>query len=295
MNKVYKVIWSKTKNMYVAVCEYARAYTKSPTAGGLNRAVVAGVLASVLSCGAVMPVMAAGDATNVSETNTNAVTGADVYAYLKSLNLTYPIKSSTDSFATSWSVADGQDSVSIGRARVYRGSIPSGSYPTQAALDSTSNVDYGIGIGSSAQVATTNGIAIGHSSTAGFHGCDNSSALAPVGIGYLADAYGSGAIAIGYDSTAGSNSPSKEPDSDLGTIAIGIHARARDRGSIVIGSNAKTIRGIGAVSIGEQSIAADDYGVSFGKNTNIYPLSLVRGVIPENSIYKNKNEIVNKQ
>ena len=267
MNKVYKLVWSKTKNMYVAVCEYARIRTKSPTAGGLNRAVVAGVLASVLSCGAVMPVMAAGDATNVSETNTNAVTGADVYAYLESLNLTDAIKSRKSSFATGWSVADGAYSVSIGRAKVYRDYISSGDFPTQAALGSTSDVDYGIGIGFEAQVATTNGVAIGHNSTAGFHQCDNSSALAPVGIGYSANAYGSGAIAIGYDTTAGMNSPSKEPDSDLGTIAIGIHARARDRGSIVIGSNAKTIRGIGAVSIGEQSIAADDYGVSFGKNT----------------------------
>lgn len=30
------------------------------------------------------------------------------------------------------------------------------------------------------------------------------------------------------------------------------------------------------------------------KNSNIYPLSCVRGVIPENCIYKNKNEIVEK-
>ena len=35
-------------------------------------------------------------------------------------------------------------------------------------------------------------------------------------------------------------------------------------------------------------------GTVIGKNSNIYPLSCVRGVIPENSIYKNKNEIVGK-
>ncbi len=35
-------------------------------------------------------------------------------------------------------------------------------------------------------------------------------------------------------------------------------------------------------------------GTIVGKNTNIYPLSSVRGVIAENSIYKNKNEIVDK-
>ena len=36
-------------------------------------------------------------------------------------------------------------------------------------------------------------------------------------------------------------------------------------------------------------------GTVIGKNTNIYPLSSVRGVIPSTSIYKNKNEIVNKK
>ena len=35
-------------------------------------------------------------------------------------------------------------------------------------------------------------------------------------------------------------------------------------------------------------------GTIIGRNTNIYPLSCVRGVIPENSIYKNKKEIVKK-
>lgn len=35
-------------------------------------------------------------------------------------------------------------------------------------------------------------------------------------------------------------------------------------------------------------------GSVIGKNTNIYPLSSVRGVIKENSIYKNQNEVVEK-
>lgn len=36
-------------------------------------------------------------------------------------------------------------------------------------------------------------------------------------------------------------------------------------------------------------------GTVIGKNTNIYPLSSVRGVVPENSIYKKQNEIVDKK
>ena len=35
-------------------------------------------------------------------------------------------------------------------------------------------------------------------------------------------------------------------------------------------------------------------GTVIGKHTNIYPLSSVRGVVKENSIYKNQNEIVEK-
>lgn len=35
-------------------------------------------------------------------------------------------------------------------------------------------------------------------------------------------------------------------------------------------------------------------GTVIGRNTNVYPLSSVRGVVKENSIYKNKNEIVEK-
>ena len=36
-------------------------------------------------------------------------------------------------------------------------------------------------------------------------------------------------------------------------------------------------------------------GTVVGRNSNIYPLSSVRGVVPKNSIYKNKNEIVEKR
>ena len=36
-------------------------------------------------------------------------------------------------------------------------------------------------------------------------------------------------------------------------------------------------------------------GTVIGSNTNIYPLSSVRGVVLKNSIYKNKNEIVEKR
>ena len=36
-------------------------------------------------------------------------------------------------------------------------------------------------------------------------------------------------------------------------------------------------------------------GTVIGRHSNIYPLSSVRGVVPANSIYKNRNEVVEKQ
>lgn len=36
-------------------------------------------------------------------------------------------------------------------------------------------------------------------------------------------------------------------------------------------------------------------GTVIGRHTNIYPLSMVRGVVPEYSIYKNRNEVVRKE
>lgn len=36
-------------------------------------------------------------------------------------------------------------------------------------------------------------------------------------------------------------------------------------------------------------------GTVIGNHSNVYPLSMVRGVVPEKSIYKNENEVVEKQ
>ena len=35
-------------------------------------------------------------------------------------------------------------------------------------------------------------------------------------------------------------------------------------------------------------------GTVIGRRSNVYPLSMVRGVIPPKTIYKNKNEIIEK-
>ena len=69
-------------------------------------------------------------------------------------------------------------------------------------------------------------------------------------------------------------------------------------GPAIIGKNAEIrhcafVRGKAIeVEVGCGSVL--NPGTVIGKHTNIYPLSSVRGVVPEHSIYKNKNEIVEK-
>ena len=74
MNKVYKLVWSKVRNCYVAVSELAKSRTKAPGRSGVTRTVAAGVLACVISCGAVMPVWAAPDGI---ETGTGSIARGD--------------------------------------------------------------------------------------------------------------------------------------------------------------------------------------------------------------------------
>lgn len=92
---------------------------------------------------------------------------------------------------------------------------------------------------------------------------------------------------LGYKSHMGAGSITSNVKSDKKLVVI--------KGK---GKNIETgIKKIGAmigdnVEVGCGSVL--NPGTIIGKNTNIYPLSSVRGVVPKNSIYKNKNEIVEK-
>lgn len=93
---------------------------------------------------------------------------------------------------------------------------------------------------------------------------------------------------IGYKSHLGAGSKTCNLKSDKTSIEI-------KNGENIIKTG---MRKIGAmvgdgVEVGCNSVL--NPGTIIGKNTNIYPLSSVRGVINENSIYKNRNEIVIKQ
>ena len=92
---------------------------------------------------------------------------------------------------------------------------------------------------------------------------------------------------LGYKSHMGAGSITSNVKSDKKLVVIKGKSKEIETGikkiGAMIGDN---------VEVGCGSVL--NPGTIIGKNTNIYPLSSVRGVVPKNSIYKNKNEIVEK-
>lgn len=92
---------------------------------------------------------------------------------------------------------------------------------------------------------------------------------------------------LGYKSHMGAGSITSNVKSDKKLVIVKNAAECFETGLKKFGA----MIGDG-VEVGCNSVL--NPGTVIGKNSNIYPLSCVRGVIPENSIYKNKNEIVGK-
>lgn len=92
---------------------------------------------------------------------------------------------------------------------------------------------------------------------------------------------------LGYKSHMGAGSITSNVKSDKKLIVIKDEEEEIETGMKKIGAMLGD-----EVEVGCGSVL--NPGTVVGKNTNIYPLSSVRGVISEKSIYKNRNEIVEK-
>ncbi len=92
---------------------------------------------------------------------------------------------------------------------------------------------------------------------------------------------------LGYKAHMGAGSITSNIKSDKTNVTIKYNDEKIETG----------LRKLGALVGDKSEIGCNTVlnpGTIIGKNTNIYPLCSVRGVIKENSIYKNKNEIIEK-
>ncbi len=93
---------------------------------------------------------------------------------------------------------------------------------------------------------------------------------------------------LGYKAHMGAGSITSNVKSDKTLVSV------KD-GSLEIATGRKKFGAMLGDEVEVGCISVLNPGTVVGKGSNIYPLSMVRGVVPPHSIYKNRNEIVEKE
>ena len=241
MNKIFKVIWSKSKQCYIVVSEIAKNKT------GKKKIVVASILAALaMQSGLITEVMAAdppsarlADASQATGTNGLAIGSAAKSMSNQSVAIGYfSVASAPASSPENPATAVGAGANAIGAGTSAYG------------LSAYATADYATAIGKSANAKATNTIAIGKES--------------------YSETTGSLALGLGAKNTG---------TSDFGATAIGPRANTAKGGSIAVGIDA-TATGLQSIAIGSGSAtpnasqktqypqATSKYSIAIGTNSN---------------------------
>ncbi|MFR5558423.1 MAG: YadA-like family protein [Veillonella atypica] len=231
MNKIFKVIWSKSKQCYVVVSEIAKNTT------GKKKIIVASILATLAM-------------QTVSITNVQAIndTGTGTQGSV-ALGYDSQAKGTTVGGVVNPSVAVGTGSYAEGNSALALGtrSWAKGSYNVSVGREAKSSQDYGIAVGYQADVSAIHGMALGERAAA--------SGQIAVAVGANAKATGANSFAGGFNSASGGTS----------SVALGESASSSGETSVAIGKNTVASGGDG-VSIGTSSQATGGDSIALGKN-----------------------------
>ena len=265
MNKIFKVIWSKSKQCYVVVSEMAKNKT------GKKKIVVASILAALAMQVSVVNVSAADRSTGTLEGGTVGVTGLTNGLAIgneaqsgsnQSIAIGYKSKATAPEVtpAALPATAVGAGAKANGYSTVALGLSAKAEADSATALGSKTSAtgDRSVAVGISAEAkgryASTLGAeasAVGNATAVGAKSIASQDAAVAVGTdskatGNYASALGADATASGNDSTAFGH----------GTVASGASSTA-------LGSRAKT-GAVAGVGIGMLATATNQYGVAIG-------------------------------
>ena len=263
MNKIFKVIWSKSKQCYVVVSEMAKNTT------GKKKIVVASILAGLAMSTMGTPVMAVssipfsdkpssalGNGSVKSGTTNGVALGNAAYSdsnqsiaigFRSLASGTFLGGSIKPSVAVGAGAhAEGNNTVAIGTVAENRAS-----YGVALGNESkvTSGSDYGIAIGYQTQVSAVHSMAIGEKA--------NASATLAIALGANAKATGAYSYTAGFNSESGGEA----------AIAVGKSASAGGASAVAVG-NGTVATGSDTVAIGTSSQASGSDAVAIGKNAN---------------------------
>ena len=263
MNKIFKVIWSKSKQCYVVVSEMAKNTT------GKKKIIVASILAglamstmgpnvmavspipftdkpsSALGNGSVKPGTTNGVAIgNAAYSDSHQSIAIGFRSLASGTFLGGSIKPSVAVGAGAH--AEGNNTVAIGTVAENRAS-----YGVSLGNESkvTSGSDYGIAIGYQTQVSAVHSMAIGEKA--------NASATLAIALGANAKATGAYSYTAGFNSESGGEA----------AIAVGKSASAGGASAVAVGNGTVATAG-DAVAIGTSSQATGGDSIALGKSAN---------------------------
>jgi len=280
MNKIFKVIWSKSKQCYVVVSELAKNTT------GKKKIVVASILAAMVA-GQAMQVEAGGSFSGPSTAKGIAISATGVTASATgnnaiaiggaTANQNGAIAIGSDTSSQQNAVSIGWGSTGSGYGALVLGTTAEYSKTGVATRASTASGQYSVSVGAGAQSSGNNAVAIGSLSKA-----EDLNALA-IGTGASvnkqnATAVGSGASVTGHNATAVGNDTKaiNQYDNAFGytstasggaATAVGYYATASGNQTVALGSRINAT-GQYATSIGYMANADGEGAVAIGAATD---------------------------
>ena len=289
MNKIFKVIWSKSKQCYVVVSEMAKNKT------GKKKILVASILAALaMQAGVVADVSAADRPTATIEggtkmysnlTNGLAIGNESQSNSDQSIAIGYrAVANSQYANPAQPAVAIGAGASATGRGGVSLGLIANSSVRGTAIGSATQATGFGAFAGGTYAQATNGGdVAIGGATSDRFDDYAVASGGYSVAIGTAAKADGGAGVSIGYKTNAKtSNSLAVGSESQAtgeGAVAVGRKNTSTGPSSTVLGilstANATsatavgmltTAKGENSLAVGHNSSAAGKNGVAVGTN-----------------------------
>ena len=283
MNRIFKVIWSRTKGCYVVVAETAKNMSKRSTMTTVFAKMSGSVIATALFMSMMSPMIVHGS---------TIVQGAGAQAK----NGTIAIGDNSTAMADN-SVALGTGATVTKTNRANVGNVQGVAIGRNASVE----VNNGVAIGNLTKVASLNGFALGNTSWAGYDeagnyvGADNDQAFgtnarawggSSMAFGNNAKAAAGGAVAMGNGSQArgkwavaiGNNAQAKGEGSralgvnsyatGLNSIAMGWESNAREDSSIAIGTDSDSVQK-NSIAIGNRAVSYSEDSVTLGRNTTV--------------------------
>ena len=242
LNRIYKVVWSKTKGCYVVVSELAKRV-------GRNKA-KAIVISSAAMAMAVSPVMTS---TVSADLNKPGSGGGNSVAFGEQSNAT------------------GQNAVALGAGTkaqhnntvaIGKGAQSTGDSAIALGFESTSTSDQSVAVGLFTKASNKQAVAVGSKSQA--------TGDSSIAIGKEANASNESSVALGsstkstnkYTTAVGGTAFANQE----GATALGYGARATDKNTIAIGYLAKAEKA-GVLALGSEAQAQGDDTIAIGNST----------------------------